>query len=115
MLTGPKEPRSTVPSIEDEAVVVAFRRHTLLPLDDCLYALQALPLGDTTFHSPAGPGRDASCPGALARRAPRVSNLHVHEIDRVAHLQHRERLAGLRFHHIEAPQVVEEEVERVPC
>lgn len=28
-------------SIEDEAVVVAFRRHTLLPLDDCLYALQA--------------------------------------------------------------------------
>jgi hypothetical protein len=28
-------------SLEDEAVVVAFRRHTLLPLDDCLYALQA--------------------------------------------------------------------------
>ena len=28
-------------SIEEEAVVVAFRRHTLLPLDDCLYALQA--------------------------------------------------------------------------
>ncbi|MDR7038326.1 IS30 family transposase [Methylobacterium sp. BE186] len=27
-------------SVEDEAVVVAFRRHTLLPLDDCLYALQ---------------------------------------------------------------------------
>ncbi len=24
----------------DEAVIVAFRRHTLLPLDDCLYALQ---------------------------------------------------------------------------
>jgi len=39
--TGPKEPRSTILSIEDEAVVVAFRRHTLLPLDDCLYALQA--------------------------------------------------------------------------
>src|SRR3954470_20721038 len=38
--TGPKEARSTVLSIEDEAVVVAFRRHTLLPLDDCLYALQ---------------------------------------------------------------------------
>ena len=27
-------------SIEDEAIIVAFRRHTLLPLDDCLYALQ---------------------------------------------------------------------------
>jgi transposase InsO family protein len=38
--TGPQEPRSTVLSAEDEAVVVAFRRHTLLPLDDCLYALQ---------------------------------------------------------------------------
>jgi len=39
--TGPKEARSTVLSLDDEAVVVAFRRHTLLPLDDCLYALQA--------------------------------------------------------------------------
>ena len=39
--TGPKEPRSTVLSETDEAMIVAFRRHTLLPLDDCLYALQA--------------------------------------------------------------------------
>src|SRR5437868_11590094 len=39
--TGPKEPRSPVLSVEDEAVIVAFRKHTLLPLDDCLYALQA--------------------------------------------------------------------------
>jgi transposase-like protein len=39
--TGPKEPESTVLSIEEEAIIVAFRRHTLLPLDDCLYALQA--------------------------------------------------------------------------
>jgi transposase InsO family protein len=31
----------TVLSAEQEAVVIAFRRHTLLPLDDCLYALQA--------------------------------------------------------------------------
>ncbi len=37
---GPKEVRSTVLSIDEEAVIVAFRRHTLLPLDDCLYALQ---------------------------------------------------------------------------
>ena len=27
--------------MEDEAIVVAFRRHSLLPLDDCLYALKA--------------------------------------------------------------------------
>ena len=38
--TGPKAPRSTVLTLEEEAVIVVFRRHTLLPLDDCLYALQ---------------------------------------------------------------------------
>src|ERR1700693_4951070 len=38
---GPKKPHSTVLAIEEEAFVVAFRKHTLLPLDDCLYALQA--------------------------------------------------------------------------
>ena len=39
--TGPREAKSSVLSVEEETVVVAFRRHTLLPLDDCLYALQA--------------------------------------------------------------------------
>jgi transposase InsO family protein len=39
--TGPKEARSTVLSIEEEAIIVAFRKHTLLPMDDCLCALQA--------------------------------------------------------------------------
>jgi transposase InsO family protein len=38
---GPKEPHSTVFTREEEALIVAFRKHTLLPLDDCLYALQA--------------------------------------------------------------------------
>jgi len=38
--TGPKQPKSTVLSLEDEAIIIAFRKHTLLPLDDCLYALQ---------------------------------------------------------------------------
>jgi transposase InsO family protein len=38
--TGPREPHSTILSLEEEATIVAFRRHTLLPLDDCLYALQ---------------------------------------------------------------------------
>src|ERR1700744_4187595 len=36
---GPK-PRSTTLGEEQEAIIVAFRKHTLLPLDDCLYALQ---------------------------------------------------------------------------
>ena len=39
--TGPTKPKSTVLSTEEEAIIVAFRRHTLLPLDDCLYSLQA--------------------------------------------------------------------------
>ena len=38
--TGPQEPRSTILLVEDEAVVVAFRPHTLLPPDDCRNALQ---------------------------------------------------------------------------
>ena len=38
--TGPRQPHSTSLSAEDEAIIVAFRRHTLLALDDCLYALQ---------------------------------------------------------------------------
>lgn len=38
---GPKAPASTVLTLEEEAIIVAFSKHTLLLLDDCLYALQA--------------------------------------------------------------------------
>jgi hypothetical protein len=38
--TGPKAIHSTTLMIAEEATIVAFRRHTLLPLDDFLYALQ---------------------------------------------------------------------------
>ena len=38
---GPTRPGSTVLSPQQEALVVAFRKHTLLRLDDCLYSLQA--------------------------------------------------------------------------
>lgn len=34
--TGPKEPRSTVLSLEDKVLIVAFRKHTQLKLDDYL-------------------------------------------------------------------------------
>ena len=34
--TGPRDPRSTVLSEEEEAMIVAVQRHTLLPLDHCL-------------------------------------------------------------------------------
>jgi hypothetical protein len=39
--TGPKAHHSTTLTEAEEAAVIAFRRHTLLPLDDCLYALQS--------------------------------------------------------------------------
>jgi transposase-like protein len=46
--TGPKAPHSTTLTQAEEAAVVAFRRHTLLPLDDCLYAVAAVdPASDT--------------------------------------------------------------------
>ena len=37
MPMGPKKPHSTVLTLEEVAACVAFRKHTLLPLDDCLY------------------------------------------------------------------------------
>ncbi len=40
--TGPRDAKSTVLTLDEEAVIVAFRRHTLLPLDDCLYSLQPM-------------------------------------------------------------------------
>ena len=50
--TGPREPRSTVLSAEHEAMVVAFRRHTLLPLDDCLQRHGISRLSDTERDKP---------------------------------------------------------------
>ena len=38
---GPKKIASTVLSLEEEAICVAFRKHTLLPLDACLYVMQS--------------------------------------------------------------------------
>jgi hypothetical protein len=38
--TRPKEAKSTVLTPDEEANNVAFRRHRLLPLEDCLYSLQ---------------------------------------------------------------------------
>ena len=49
---GPKQPHSTVLTIEEKAICVTLRRHTLLPLDDCLYTLQeAIPhLNRSSLH-----------------------------------------------------------------
>lgn len=37
---GTESSAPTVPPPGEEAIIVAFRKPTLLPLDDCLYALQ---------------------------------------------------------------------------
>jgi hypothetical protein len=48
--TGPKKARSTGLSVEEEAVIVAFRKDTLLPLDGCLYALRTAPPANPRFR-----------------------------------------------------------------
>ncbi|GAB2710348.1 hypothetical protein GCM10011495_37990 [Hymenobacter frigidus] len=63
---GPK-PASTVLTPAEEAAIILFRQQTLLPLDDCLYALQeaipnlsplgAAPLPATPRHQPPATGR----------------------------------------------------------
>jgi transposase-like protein len=69
--TGPKKPKSTVLSVEEEAVVIAFRRHTLLPLDDCLYALQpAIPHFGHYSVRRAGEPALADHPGLAAQGEP---------------------------------------------
>jgi hypothetical protein len=46
---GPKAPRSTVLTPAEEAIVVAFRQKTLLPLDDVLGCLRdTIPYGQKT-------------------------------------------------------------------
>ena len=37
---GPTHPKSTVLSLEEEAIIIAFRKHSQLGLDDCLYSLK---------------------------------------------------------------------------
>gem|GEM_PF-4574272 len=65
---APKNPQATVLNTEEEAIIVALGKHTLLLLDDYLYALQStIPrlnifvvasLSATSWHlSPAGCAR----------------------------------------------------------
>lgn len=39
---GPHHPRARILSMEEEGTCIGFRTHTMLPLDDCLYALQLM-------------------------------------------------------------------------
>ena len=83
---GPKVPRSTVLSPDEETLIVAFRRHTWLPLDDCLYALQAtIPhLTRSSLHrlfQRHGINRLPSVEGPLPRRQFRAYPLGYVHID----------------------------------
>ena len=57
---GPKAPRSTVLSPQEEALIIAFRKHTLLPLDDCFYALRGF-VTLSAFSCGECSGQRASC------------------------------------------------------
>lgn len=61
---GSKEVRSSVLTAAEEAIIVAFHRHTLLPLDDCLYSLQpAIPhLPRSALHRCLQRHASAACP-----------------------------------------------------
>ena len=63
-------------SVEEEAVVVAFRRHTLLPLDDCLYALQpTIPhLTRSSLHRCLQQPRDLPVAGGRRRSLRQAEN-----------------------------------------
>ena len=83
---GPKAPRSTMLTLQEEAIAVAFRRHTLLPLDDGLYALQAtIPhLTRSTLHRLLQrhgisrlPAIDGDKPGKQAFRAYPIGFFHL--------------------------------------
>ncbi len=48
--TGPKEPKSTVLTVEEEAIIVAFRRHTLCRAQHLTYPHPITP--SNSRHSP---------------------------------------------------------------
>ncbi len=66
MPIGPAELRSTTLSLEQEAMIVAFRRHTLLPLDDRLYAIRPSITRLTRSFLPVSEARRQ-----MSRQAPR--------------------------------------------
>jgi transposase-like protein len=88
---GPLEPHSTVLSIEQEAMIVALRRHSLLPLDDCLYALQ-----------PTIPGLTRS---SLHRCLQRHGISHLPDMDDDAPAKKKFKSYPIGFFHIDIAEV----------
>ena len=90
--TGPKEARSTVLSLGEEAIVVAFRKHTLLPLDDCLYALQ-----------PSLPHLTRSSPHRCLQRHGKAADFFRHLIAAVPYKIHTVLTDNGTTHRLETP------------
>jgi hypothetical protein len=93
---GPQVVRSTVLTAEEEATCVAFRKHTLLPLEDCLCALQStLPhLTRSSLHR-------------LLQR-PGISRLADVKDDKTAKKE-KSKSYLIRFYHIDIAEVRTEE------
>ena len=73
--TGPREPKSTKLTPEEEAVIVAIRRHTLLALGDCLYALQ--PTQDAAAWDQSAPDVDGDLPAKKTFKACPIGFFHI--------------------------------------
>jgi hypothetical protein len=73
---GPKKACSTTLTLEQEAMIVAFRKHTLLPLDDCLCTLQETSPGSPARRCTAvfNATASAACPGPAGPRLQKRSS-----------------------------------------
>jgi hypothetical protein len=108
---GPKEGRSTVLTPKEEAIIVVFRRHTLLPLDDCLDGLQrAIPhLTRSSLH------RCLARPVGCARHSLRGIGLWPDGISRMPEVEgdkpKKKRFAAyaIGYFHIDIAEVSTEE------
>ena len=76
---GPRQTHSNVLTVEQEAVIVAIRRRTLLPLDDCLYALQSsIPnLTRSSLHRCLQRAASAGCRTSKAKSPSRINLVNI--------------------------------------
>src|ERR1700727_4078131 len=105
-LMGPKKPKSTVLTPVEEAIVVAFRQKTLLPLDDVLGCLRdAIPhLSRSAFTDACNATASSwqSCRGEAQRRPRSRSHLR-RTSDRSRLSQRFDRRQGLRRRRLHRP------------
>lgn len=93
---GPKQARSTVLTVEEEAPIIAFRRHTLSPLDDCLYALQdTIPNLRTQAESLLRVSEQLSYTAGTAKATYVLETIFAHAGEAVGAIQHTLRSIAL--------------------